>query len=321
MGGDKKNHTNKKFPPIDIVYTWVDGNDPKWLTNKKKYVSQRKKKAKLDQSSHEKCRYQNIDELKYSLRSVFKFATFVRKIFIVTAGQTPSWFEQELNRNKQASKIKIISHETIFPKPLEKYLPTFNSIAIEMNLHRIPDLAEHFIYMNDDVFFGRKVYPEHFITLSGKPKVFLRDKYLQSRSAKLDPKRYNYRDSMYATHLFMNQYVKPKSKRLTVHHVGYLMKKKILNELEILLRKAGRWDQSVTRFRQNQNLNLVPFLYPHYSLEKNYAIVSKGIIAISVSSSHHEYYDKIQKIKPHLYCLNNLKYKTPSLKRFWNQYY
>ncbi len=34
-------------------------------------------------------------------------------------------------------------------------LPTFNSNAIEMRLHTIPGLSRKFLYLNDDVFFGR----------------------------------------------------------------------------------------------------------------------------------------------------------------------
>lgn len=41
-------------------------------------------------------------------------------------------------------------------------LPIFNASAIEMNIHRIEGLAEHFLYMNDDMFIGRPLKPEAF---------------------------------------------------------------------------------------------------------------------------------------------------------------
>jgi len=41
-------------------------------------------------------------------------------------------------------------------------LPTFNSNAIEVNLHKIPDLSDKFVYFNDDFFILRKTEPSHF---------------------------------------------------------------------------------------------------------------------------------------------------------------
>jgi len=52
-------------------------------------------------------------------------------------------------------------------------LPTFNSHAIESRLHKIDGLAEHYLYVNDDVFFGRHIYPQHFFLGNGMSKFFL----------------------------------------------------------------------------------------------------------------------------------------------------
>src|SRR5690625_7827185 len=44
----------------------------------------------------------------------------------------------------------------------ERYLPTFSARPIELNIHRIPDLAERFVYFNDDMFIINKIRPEYF---------------------------------------------------------------------------------------------------------------------------------------------------------------
>jgi hypothetical protein len=41
-------------------------------------------------------------------------------------------------------------------------LPVYNSHAVESQLHHIPGLAEHFLYSNDDMFFGRALSPTIF---------------------------------------------------------------------------------------------------------------------------------------------------------------
>jgi UDP-glucose 4-epimerase len=62
-------------------------------------------------------------------------------------------------------KITVVRSEEFFADPA--VLPTHNSHAIEAQLHRIPGLAEHFLYSNDDMFFGRLVEPELFFTAAG----------------------------------------------------------------------------------------------------------------------------------------------------------
>ncbi|KAH6935599.1 hypothetical protein HPB50_007010 [Hyalomma asiaticum] len=95
-------------------------------------------------------------ELKYSLRSLERYAPWVRKVYIVTNGQIPSWL------NLDYPRVTVVTHEEIFPN--KSHLPTYSSPAIETHLHRIEGLSQRFIYLNDDVFFGKEVWPEDFYT-------------------------------------------------------------------------------------------------------------------------------------------------------------
>ena len=56
-------------------------------------------------------------------------------------------------------QVKLVFHREFIPA---KWLPTFNANTIEMCLHNIPDLSEHFIYSNDDVFPISALRPEDF---------------------------------------------------------------------------------------------------------------------------------------------------------------
>ena len=140
---------------IDLVYLWVDGEDADWI---KKLLEA--KNEKLSEEAISKCRFQNNDELKYSIRSAKKFAPWIRKIFIITDNQTPAWL------NNEARGITVINQKDILPAGCDL---CFNSCAIETCLHKIPGLSEYFLYANDDMFFWDKVSPEYFFTEEGKP--------------------------------------------------------------------------------------------------------------------------------------------------------
>lgn len=146
--------------PVDIVYTWVDGDDPDWLSNFRSTAQAEGRD--VDEAAIGRARYRSRDELRYSLRSVWAHCGWVRTIWIVTAGQRPSWLEDD-------PRIRIVDHSEILGADA---LPTFNSHAIEAALHRINDLAEHFVYFNDDMLVARSIRPELFFTPNGLARVF-----------------------------------------------------------------------------------------------------------------------------------------------------
>lgn len=141
-----KNINTMEQTEIDVVITWVDSADYEWLNEKKKYNAN----VDVDDSI---ARYRDFGTLKYVLRSIEKFAPWVRKIFLVTNGQVPNWLQLE------NEKVQIIKHSDFMPA---EYLPTFSSHPIEWNFHRIKDLSENFIYFNDDVILTDYVQPDDF---------------------------------------------------------------------------------------------------------------------------------------------------------------
>ncbi len=110
-------------------------------------------------------RYRDNDELRYSVRSLFKYTPWVRYVHFVTNGQVPSWLDTEHPR------VRVVSHADIFQNA--SHLPVFSSPSIEVHLHRIPGLSRRFVYLNDDVFFGTDTWPDDFFTHAQGQKVYL----------------------------------------------------------------------------------------------------------------------------------------------------
>lgn len=148
--------------PIDLVYMWVDGDDPVWRAKREKYIGGNTSQSR--QTTTE-ARWRNNDELRYSLRSVEMYAPWINHIFIITDNQRPEWLDVD------NPKITIIDHTQIFPA---EALPTYNSTAIESRIYKIPGLSEHFLLGNDDTFFSAPVTPDMFFTEDGRSIVRLR---------------------------------------------------------------------------------------------------------------------------------------------------
>ncbi|CAN5300857.1 stealth conserved region 3 domain-containing protein [soil metagenome] len=146
--------------PIDVVYTWVDGTDPDWDDARRATLARIEGTDSTagTREASGRARFLDHGELRYSLRSLHLFAPWVRRIHVVTAGQTPEWLDTD------HPLINLVDHRELLPPDA---LPTFNSHAIETVLHRIEGLAEHFVYFNDDFLLGRPVRPEAFFSPGG----------------------------------------------------------------------------------------------------------------------------------------------------------
>lgn len=134
---------------IDFVITWVDMNDPKWQAQFSKYSGDKGN----TKNGVSEARFRDNGFLKYWFRGVEKFAPWVRKIHFVTYGQKPAWLDES------NPKLHLVHHEDFIPA---QFLPTYNSVVIERYMYRIPGLAEHFVYFNDDFYIINNVGKERF---------------------------------------------------------------------------------------------------------------------------------------------------------------
>ena len=128
---------------MDVVITYVDGNDPLWKLDYEKYS---------DVPVMEK-RFRDWGTLKYLLRGVEQHMPFVSNVFLVVSheSQVPQWIDKNV--------VRVVLHKDFIPETL---LPTFNCNPIEMHLHNIEGLSEEYIYFNDDLFPVADSRPEDF---------------------------------------------------------------------------------------------------------------------------------------------------------------
>ncbi|MDX9814014.1 MAG: Stealth CR1 domain-containing protein [Sulfurimonadaceae bacterium] len=131
---------------IDFVIPWVDGSDPKWQVEFNKYSPSNKALNGAE-------RYKDWDNLQYIFRAFEQFTPWVNKIHFITWGHIPKWL------NVEHPKLNIVKHEDYIPK---EFLPTFSANPIELNIHRIEDLSEYFVYFNDDFFILKPAKKEEF---------------------------------------------------------------------------------------------------------------------------------------------------------------
>lgn len=142
---------------IDFVVSWVDSGDPTWLEEKSKYLGNTQV-VNNDNISEE--RYRDYGTLKYFFRSIEMYADWVNHVYLITDNQVPKWL------NEQNRKVTVVDHRDIVDS---RYLPLYNSNAIEWNMDNIPGLSDNFVYFNDDCLLNGTVQPEDFF-INDKPR-------------------------------------------------------------------------------------------------------------------------------------------------------
>ena len=139
---------------IDIVYLWVDGNEPVWRQKRQTALSllDTRGHSSIAKYGNVEGRYRDNDELRYSLRALERYFPDCGHVYIITDAQTPLWLQV-------SAQISIIDHKDLIPADK---LPSFDSANIESYIHHIPNLSERYFYFNDDVFFGSPVDLSHW---------------------------------------------------------------------------------------------------------------------------------------------------------------
>jgi hypothetical protein len=154
--------------PVDAVVTWVDGADPAHAARLRAFLEET---GGTRPEAANPARFNDAGEIEYCIASLLRFAPWLRTIHVVTDRQVPPVIAR-LAGTPFASRVRVVDHTEVFAG-YEQFLPTFNSRAISGMLWRIADLAENFLYVNDDFVVVQPVQPEDFfrdgrVVLRGK---------------------------------------------------------------------------------------------------------------------------------------------------------
>lgn len=160
-----------KEEQIDIVYTWVNGSEERFLADLRRY-SQPDGLHHVQQHHHlDPARFDDKNELLFSLRSLQAHASaWIRNVHIITNGQLPHWLDLDNPRVHIHTHADLVRRDALAEEQM--LLPTFSSAAIETLLHLVPDLTDQFLYLNDDVFVGREAFYSDLWTHGGGTRVF-----------------------------------------------------------------------------------------------------------------------------------------------------
>lgn len=295
---------------IDLVYLWVDGNDPVWAAKRDRYIGRPVDGLGINCEG----RYVDNNELMFSLRSIEKYASWIHRIFIVTDNQTPSWLRTD------NPKIRIVDHREIMPAEI---LPTFNSIIIEHYMHNIPELSEHFIYANDDMFLANHVTPSTFFAADGQPIIRLSRRAFKKLSywirTKIRGKQLtNYKQNIHNAALLVERKYGVFYNSRDHHNIVAYRKSFYRHAREVFKNEI---DATVKNRRRSAN-DIQRVLYSYVPLAEGCAhriyINSKESFYIDIHD--HRLYEKFKKFRPKFLCMNDSEHANNDDRRLAREF-
>ncbi|KAF7330908.1 hypothetical protein MVEN_02430400 [Mycena venus] len=293
-----KEHANVK---VDAVWTWVNGSEVVLDATRNQVVAAQTTAAPAGRPAlfrgARTTHFREHGEMINSMRSVFKSmpSALVRKYILLTAdvpaddteelrlGSVPIW----LNLSHERDDVQVLHHSDVF-RTLEsslsdtemenqgrawrdRFVPSFNSLAIESQLANIEDLAPTIYYLNDDCFLLKPLSAGDFETpLYGSVFRIQFDLGVKSKppgQVSMGIDKEGEWPGLEYTNWLLDQRFGLRQRRY-LHHVAKTLSTPIMRET------AAVWAEEVAktaeaRFRgQGSQVNLV-FLATWYTIEKH----------------------------------------------------
>lgn len=285
---------------IDVVFTWVQAT-PEFNTKKAQWLEKSKKP-----SDNNNNRYSNSEELKFAIRSVYKYAPWVRHIYVVVNDdQTPDFVSK-----KSADcpiPVYIVPHSILYEGSFRAHLPTFNSQSIETHIYKIPGLAERFCYFNDDQFIGNHIQWDDFFTAEGLPKIVQgglaatgKKIPTMSKNAMAWVNNNNLLDKVFPQH-------RNTLRKCHIHQGVPLLKSKFKQCWEHPIIRPQLEKTSLSKFRMEGDLYFIGFLV-HFTLYQQKAVLSdlsNFYVQLTDPSTYSSIFEALVLQKPKLFCIND----------------
>jgi UDP-glucose 4-epimerase len=300
---------------IDIVFSWVDGTSSEFQRAR----AQRMQAYVVGEGDESEARFRQIDELKYALRSVYLYAPWIRRIFIATDSPTPAWLADH-------PAVTVVRSEEFFRD--QEALPTHNSHAVESQLHHIDGLSEHFLYSNDDMFFGRPVRPEMFFSPGGITKFI--EATTRIGLGEPDSARSGFENAARVNRALLRE----RFGRVTTRHLEHAatpLRRSVLAALEAEFPDDfARTARSA--FRSATDISVTNSLYHYYALMTGRAVVqteaSVRYIETTLATAPAEMERLLKSREYDMFCLNDgskpeisVRKRTKSVREFLESYF
>ena len=265
-----------------LTTSGVNGSEKEFKNIKRKYelLSPLNDKAGRWISKHSINRYRDWDELRYSFRSLDKYAkSFINKIQLLVNSvpytsapaadtyrpQRPTWLkdDDETHRN-----VQILPQEDFYAETERQCLPSFDSVSIETQLHNTPSSVDQLVALSDDMFLGAPHSAADFFSpLFGSMMGFKQDHYNVKHINRAHVPTFGEKPHLYYTSWLLNHRFGERDRKAQAHFAHSISRRVMKEAMASFPSPAIRG--ACERFRGESDFQIYPWYVAfHYAIER-----------------------------------------------------
>ena len=191
-------------------------------------------------------------------------------------------------------------------------MPCFNSNVLEHFLYKLPNLSEHFLLSNDDMFFNKTVLPTTFFAKDGFPIIRLNRKPFRRFRWFLREQIFKKPHKLYSKALFnAAELVKHKFgvfyNGLPHHNLDSYLKSDCLRVAEHIFKNEIDLTK-MNHFRNANDIQRIVYSYVALAEKRGHLqyVSSKKSLHVHIQKDWH--YEKLKKFNPTFFCMNDTEY-------------
>lgn len=272
----------RTFPSNVLITLGVNGSEKEFKDIKRKYelLSPLNDEEGRWISKHSINRYRDWDELRYSFRSLDRYAkSFTNKIQLLVNSvpptsaptedayrpQRPTWLKDD---HETRQNVHILRQEDFFAGTERQCLPSFDSVSIETQLHNTPSNVDQLIALSDDMFLGAPHSAADFFSpLFGSMMGFKQDHYNVKHINRADVPTFGEKPYLYCTSWLLNHRFGERDRKAQAHFAHSMSRRVMKEAMASFPNPAIRG--ACQRFRGESVVQIYPWYVAfHYSIER-----------------------------------------------------
>lgn len=231
-------------------------------------------------SKHSINRYRDWDELRYSFRSLDRYAkSFINKVQLLVnsvenesaveasryAPQRPHWLKDD---NETRRNVQVLRQEDFFAETAKQCLPSFDSVSIETQIHNTPSSVDQLVALSDDMFLGAPHSAVDFFSpLFGSVMGFKHDHYNVKHINRADAPTFGEKPYLYYTSWLLNHRFGERDRKVQAHFAHSVSRRVMKEAMASFPSPAIRG--ACERFRGESKVQIYPWYVAfHYAIER-----------------------------------------------------
>lgn len=242
-----------------------------------------------------------VDLLRYAVRSVYTYAAWARSIYLVVPDNLVIPWLSDQSANAPVPTF-VVPFTLLYGTEYIDHVSSQNRLSIECHLHKIPQLADNFIYFTENMMVGKPIQWFDFFTRDGYPRYAMTE-------MRIGPAEY--KNAAMNTSKIMDSLLEPSTRRFAAHQAHALRKNWFVEAWAHPDIRGHLLQTSSSAQLQDTNVSVLMFLVNWSKCSDFSSSTTHLFLQLSTDTNVENELVSMLRVNPVLFCINLGKISQP----------